>query len=263
MPAEVACAEGTLPELVAELTSRDYLLRDPSDDPRPYADPTDALRHARRAASAIAIGDLDSARRAAERFGYQLVEFFDNERRQTYLLLREDLAATGECRGWGAYLFNPMATFNAVVEAPHPLGDSKTTPIAARVFAAGARGLLIAGAHRDKADLPDLVSSVFHQVHSAWIGPHAGTTSVQVHGFAAYKHDFPDDAAVILSTGGGQTPATLVSLDEAFDRADLPAYVYNRLPSASDANRRLNGSSPGERFRSLAATKNLQGRYAR
>ncbi|TWT78243.1 hypothetical protein Pla123a_10340 [Posidoniimonas polymericola] len=254
---------GTLPELVERLTSHDYLLQHPSQDSRPYVEPGDALRLARRAASLMAVGELQQAAVTAAQIGYELVDFHDTESRNRYFVLREDLASIEQLRGWGAYLLNPAPKFNTLVEAPHPLGDSETAPLAARVFESGARGLLIAGAHRKKADLPDFVESVFHQVHSAWMGGQTLLPVLQVHGFAARKHDFPKDAQLILSTGGGSVTKELLKLDERLDEHGFPSYVYNTLDPTSNRNRRVNGDSAGSRFRSLAATKNVQGQHAR
>ena len=197
---------------------------------------------------------------------YELVVLHDRQTDQKYFLLRENLARVGEPRGWGAYLFNPSATVNVIVEAPHPLGDEHSAEIAAQVFANGARGLLIAGAHRRKADLPDLVSSVFHQVHIAWTGGDFGagpTPAVQVHGYGGFRHDFPADTQVVLSTGDGQITETLLALDRAFDNAGLASYVFNRLSPTSKRNYAVNGQQSGGRFWTLAATKNEQGKQLR
>jgi len=248
---------------VDELTSREYTLRKPSEDERPYEDPNDALRDARHAAASLAVGDLEAAAKAASAIAYELLEFYDTDAHRTYYLLREDLAKLPAARGWGAYLLNPDPKFHALIEAPHPIDDSKTAPLAAGVFEAGARGLLLATAHRQKADVPDLVESVFHQVHSAWIGGQALLPVLQIHGFLASKHDFPSGAEVILSTGGGQVIKELKALDKRFDEQGFPGYVYNELDPESPNNRQVNGDSPGERFWSLAATKNEQGKHAR
>lgn len=264
----VSQMSGTLLGLVDELTSRDYLLRKPSEDDRPYVDPSEALGQFRRAAMSLAIGDLENAATAAEKIQYELVDFYDQESKQNYYLLRENLNQLETVRGWGAYLLNPQPTINAIVEAPHPLGDPNTATIATRIFAAGARGFLLAGAHRRKADLPDLPGSPFHQVHTAWIGgdyadPSTQIPALQVHGYAEHRHDFPSDAEVILSTGGGQLIDPLVKLDHRFDKRGFPSYVYNRLEKSAPRNQGVNGDSAGTRFWSLAATKNEQGKVSR
>lgn len=260
---EVRQESGSLQELVDQLTSKQYLLHCPTSDKRPFVKPHEELRFARRAANLLAVGEVAPAAKAASRFGYEVVEFCDTQTRQQYYLLREDLSSVNEPRGWGAYLLNPSPAFNTLVEAPHPLGDSKTVPLAAEVFAAGARGLLIAGAHRDKADLPDFVESIFHQVHAAWVGSSGLFPVLQIHGFAGYKHDFPKDAQLVLSTGCGQVPEELIELDKQMDHHGFPSYVYNTLDPASRRNKRVNGDTPGKQFRMLAATKNVQGQHAR
>ncbi len=209
------------------------------------------------------MGEVEKAAIAADKIAYELVEFHDTQANRRYYLLREDLSQIETLRGWGAYLLNAEPEFNALVEAPHPLGDSNTAPLAATVFSNGARGLLIAGAHRKKADLPDFVESVFHQVHSAWVGSQALLPVLQIHGFAGFKHDFPRDAQMVLSTGGGRLSQELIELDTRFEEQGFNSYVYNTLDPKSRTNVRVNGDSPGHRFRPLAATKNEQGRHAR
>lgn len=260
---QVERISGTVRELVDELTSREYTLRKPSDDERPYEEPGEALREARHAAASLAVGDLESAAKAAGAIAYELLEFYDTDAKCTYYLLREDLEKLPAARGWGAYLLNPEPKFNALVEAPHPIDDSKTAPLAAGVFEAGARGLLLSTTHRDKADVPDLVASVFHQVHSAWIGGQTLLPVLQIHGFLARKHNFPSGADVILSTGGGRVTGELKALDRRFEESGFRGYVYNELRPDSSQNREVNEDAPGARFWSLAATKNEQGKHAR
>ena len=58
-------------------------------------------------------------------------------------------------RGWGSYIINPHSKVDALVEAPHPFADAHTPEIGGRVFAeCEAKGFLLAGAHRAKADVP-------------------------------------------------------------------------------------------------------------
>ncbi|MCA9239180.1 MAG: hypothetical protein KDA37_03230 [Planctomycetales bacterium] len=254
---------GALDQLIKQLTSQAYLLRHPATDKRPFVQPEEELRYARRAASYLMVGEVEEAAEAAYEFKYELIEYHDTDAGARYYVLREDLSRIETARGWGAFLLNPEPEFEALIEAPHPLGDSNSAQLASRVFAEGARALLIAGAHRKKADLPDFEESVFHQVHASWIGGNKTMPVLQVHGFAAYKHNFPEDAQLILSTGGGQVIEELQHLDSQFDRHGFPCYVYNTLDPRSKENKKVNGDAPGDQFRSLAATKNEQGKQVR
>src|SRR5690606_5583420 len=121
----------------------------------------------------------------------------------------------------------------------------------------------LAGAHRAKADVPDLVDSIFHQVHVAWIGPFAQVTAWQIHGFLSAKHPFPQDAKVVASTGDGAIVPEIAALDTVLEEKGVPSYAFNRLPASAHENKRINGGEPGLTFTSLAATKNEQGRLSR
>ena len=120
----------------------------------------------------MAWGDVRAAARQAEKLDYEVVEFQDEQTKKPYFVLRENLAVVETIRGWGSYIINPHSNVDALVEVPHPFADMHTPEIGGRVFVeCEAKGYLLAGAHRAKADVPDLVDSVFHQVHTAWIGP--------------------------------------------------------------------------------------------
>src|SRR5690606_14694620 len=125
------------------------------------------------------------------------------------------------------------------------------------------KALLIAGAQRDKADVPDLINSVFHQVHVAWSGTLGRVATWQIHGFALEKHPFPENARAILSTGAGDVPGEIVQLKTELANRGLPGYVFNHLEPSAELNMEVNDGTPGFRFRSLAATKNEQGRHVR
>lgn len=255
---------GRLAELIARLASRDYVLGEPSRDGRPYADPSKVLNAFRHVASAMAWGDVRAAARQAAKLDYEVVEFTDAETKKPYLVLREDLGAVETIRGWGSYILNPHSRVDALVEAPHPLADAHTPEIGGQVFAeCEAKGFLLAGAHREKADVPDLVDSVFHQVHAAWIGPLAQVTAWQIHGFASGKHAFPRGAQVVTSTGDGEIAPEVAALDTVLEERGLTSYVFNELPADAAENRELNGDIPGVTFSSLAGAKNEQGRLSR
>src|SRR5690606_31539955 len=151
----------------------------------------------------------------------------------------------------------------ALIEAPHPIDDAHSASVAAMVFAKGAKGLLVAGAQRDKADVPDLINSVFHQVHVAWCGTLGKVAAWQIHGFAIEKHSFPENAQAVLSTGGGDVPGELVELKNKLHSRGMPGYVFNELEPTDDLNIEVNEGTPGFRFKSLAATKNEQGKHLR
>jgi hypothetical protein len=261
---EIKTERGRLQELIARLASSEYVLGEPLVDPRPYVDPTPILHGFRHLAAALAWGNVQDAAVEAAKLDYQIVKFVDAATERNYYVLREDLSRHPTSRGWGSYILSPDSQVNVLVEVPHPIADAQTPEIGGAVFErADAKGFLLAGAHRLKADVPDLVDSIFHQVHTAWVGPNATNAAWQIHGFASYKHEFPDNVQVIASTGDGAIRPELAVLDEKLEREGFGAYVFNERPVHSSANRRLNGDVSGVIFSSLAATTNEQGRQSR
>ena len=260
---DVPVETGSLRSLVTELTSEKYLLRDPIDDQRPYVEPEEALPTVRRVATMMDQGEIQQAAELAEEIDMEVVRFEDEWTEEQYLVLREEVDEPEDTRGWGAYVLNPNAEEPAIVEAPHPLGDSESVKVATMVFEEGAKGLLIAGAHREKADVPDRVDSVFHQVHVAWTGVAGQVAAWQIHGFALRKHPFPSNAKAILSTGDGAVTQPLLELDRKLEAKGIESYVFNHLPANSPTNQQVNEGAPGVKFRPLAATQNEQGRHLR
>jgi hypothetical protein len=260
----IAKESGRFCDLVERLSSEEFVLGSPGRDDRQYVDPTPVLNSFRHMAAALAWGDVRAAARQAAKLGYEVIEFTDVDTNREYYVLRENLAAIEALRGWGSYVVNPQSKVDAIVEVPHPLADMHTPEVGGQIFAeCEARGLLLAGAHRDKADVPDLVDSIFHQVHAAWIGPLAQVTAWQIHGFAAPKHKFPVGTQVVTSTGDGSVVPAITALDTTLDERGMTSYVFTELDSAHDDNKQVNGEVPGVTFRSLAAAKNEQGRLSR
>lgn len=260
---EIKTERGRIQELIARLASSEYVLGEPRVDPRPYVDPTPALHAFRHLAAALAWGDVKDAAIEAAKLDYELIKFIDAATERRYYVLRENRSG-GVLRGWGSYILNPDSQVNVIVEAPHPIADAQTPEIGGAVFElADAKGFLLAGAHRLKADVPDLVDSIFHQVHTAWVGPNATNAAWQIHGFASYKHGFPENVQVIASTGDGSIRPELAVLNEKLEQEGLGTYVFNESPVHSSDNRQLNGDVPGVTFSALAATTNEQGRHLR
>jgi hypothetical protein len=255
---------GRLQKLVAKLASSDYVLGEPALDARPYIEPEPALNAFRHLAATLFWGDVrDAARKAAE-LDYELFKFVDVRTEREYYVLREDLDRVKSLRGWGSYIVNPAARVEAVVEVPHPVADAQTPEIGGAVFEkAAARGFLLAGTHRLKADVPDLVDSIFHQVHMAWVGPAAQVAAWQIHGFASYKHSFPKGAHMVASTGDGAIVPELETLNAVCEDQGMVSYVFNEQPAESPVNKRINEGVPGVTFASLAARTNEQGRMSR
>ena len=237
----------------------------------------------------LANGNLAEAQATATGLNFEIVEIDDsdgndpNSTNNVYYALRD---TTAEPRGWGTYIVNPTATTDALVEVPHPLHDANTWQIGSEVFRrSGARGFLLAGAHRhvngtpagDKygeADVAHRRNSIFHQVHLAWSGSRAANTAWQIHGFDLQNHvgneanKMPEGTAAVLSGGNKLISDEIVQLDsrldamladEFSDEQPPRSYAFHENDPRGDVvNKNGNVVEPGTRFSNLGATLNVQ-----
>lgn len=236
-----------------------------------YIHPTAAQRQAfSKLAHALAAGDLASANAEAAALDYEVVRFADAGSGTEILGLREKLVDGRPKRGWGSFFLNLRAQRPALIEVPHIRFELKAAAIGARVFLeTRSFGLLINGAHRNAngdgaADVAALDDSIFLEVHRAWTGGKPPRMAVQIHGWSRTSRTiFPPDARIVISSGDGGVNDDAVRFDAAFESQGLPCYAYNTLEPGDARNVRVNGAAAGRDFRSLAATRNKQGRFTR
>ena len=190
-------------------------------------------------AGAMGGGDLRGARRLAAALGYALV-LYDDVVTGRQLLVACDASEPG--RGWDAILVDPEGD-DVLVEVAHPGSDLRTTEVGVAVFReTRARALLVAGAHRyawkdarcDAARAPD---TPFDLAHRALL---PARCVIQPHGFHREDGDYP---AIVLSAGAAPPPPGLAAVRRGFEEAGFEAGLWEG----------------GDRYRSLAATKNRQG----
>jgi len=235
-----------------------------------YMAPNSSQRTAFRAlATSVMAGSYTTAATQAEALGYELVDFYDTETSHEYYLLREHLNAQGKQNlGWGNYIWNPVPRSDVLVEAPHPLYDSKTPAFAIDVFEGIiGRGFLMAGAHRNQdgsiygiANVVSQWNSIFEAVHETWMS--ATTLPVQIHGFDYDKHtQYPLGTDAVLSNCYGAVQQPHIDIDQALEAAGFKSYVYNTLPANSPLNILVNDGVPGSTFSDLSANYNVQGQY--
>jgi hypothetical protein len=224
----------------------------------------------RQLAGEILAGDEAGADLLAGPLGYELVRYTDQTTAAIYLGVREILVGGLQTVGWGSYFVNLAFDEDVLVEAPHPLFDTNTPEIAARVFRdAGARGFLMAGAHRNAngvgtADVAHLATSVFQEVHEVFNGPSALTTAYSIHGFDADNYPtYPVGIDVVASNGDGGIGQTIVDLDATFEGGGLAFYAYNTLAANDPLNQTVNGGLAGTTFSDLGGTTNKQGVFSR
>ena len=226
------------------------------------------------AAAALFAGNLSVAETNAAALDYQLIIFTHASDQRTFLALRSREANGVPTKPWGTYFVNTNPALNAIVGAPHPINDLRSPLLAAEIFLkSGARGLLIAGAHRNAngsntADPGNLTNTIFHAVHEAWNGANAENTQWQIHGYAPANHPgFPSNCLAVLSTGVNNTnvmSTNIVILDQHLEWNAIKAYAYNdALATNNPFNLAVNEGVAGTNFDGLAATHNVQGKYSR
>ena len=184
----------------------------------------------------------------------------------TYFGLQE--SNTGADRkGWGSFLLRQGDARNALLEVPHPLADINTPSIGAQAFVGSdARGLLIAGAHRNAngqgtADVAHLTESIFQEVHQSFFENATDLSAWQIHGFDVDLHpEFPAGIDAVISSGTGSVTEFVLGLDQRIDdlAGDWTSYVHNTLDIDAPLNIATNENLAGSVFSSLAGTTNVQ-----
>lgn len=180
---------------------------------------------------------------------------------QVFLLRSDDDQHFG-----GTFIFNRNYKRNLVIEVPHPVFDANTLEIGLEMFLQlGARGLLIAGTHRNasheesscsvpktrknpyrKSDVAHFDDAWFHLAHQALSDADDDTFFLSVHGFSK-KDDVPYDYVIGNGTmfsddKRGYSSRLAKNLDKAFG-ADVAI-------SCNDSDMEL-----------YCGASNLQGRY--
>ena len=220
-------------------------------------------------ADTLLAGDVAASDSQAGSLGYQVIEYTDTVSSGVYHGLREQTAG-GVQKGWGSFFVNLDFHADALVEVPHPLFDTNSWDVGAKVFRdAGARGFLMAGAHRnangtDTADVANRSESIFQEVHESWVGTGPVTDVWQIHGFDIDNHtSFPSGTDVVLSNGDGSVSSEVIDLDARFEANAFLSHVYNTLSSTNSVNVQVNGGVNGGTFSGLAAMGNRQGIHSR
>ncbi len=208
--------------------------------------------------------DLNQLVPLAQSLDYDVIRLSDAG--STYFGLQE--SNTGADRkGWGSFLLRQGDASNALVQVPHPLNDINTPSISAQAFVdSNARGLLIAGAHRNAngqgtADVAHLTESVFHEVHQSFVENASDLSVWQIHGFNIDLHpEFPAGIDAVISSGTGSVTEFVLGLDQRIDNlpGDWTSHTYNTLNLNDPLNIATNEDLAGSTFSSLAATTNIQ-----
>ena len=253
-----------------------------------YVTPTPPQLIALRSlAQLIKKDEVAAAQCEADKLGYELVLFTDTRNGKIYRLLREKLATTDKL-GWGSYVYDRQGR-SRLVEAPHPKSDVNTPQLAIEVFReAGAKGYLMAGAHRlanggiesnplaQLANVAAHIDSMFYVFHEEWSSDDNQfddqTLPIQIHGFAIGNHtNFPSLTQAVISNGDGFVRGPHYDLDEALDTNGLLSFAWAK--TVSNADSRINctntthpcntSSQDGDIFIDVGGNYNVQGSYTR
>ena len=240
-----------------------------------YVAPTGAeWAQFKTAAQALWTGNAAAAEANAASLDYHLIVFTHTNTATTLLGLRARETNGAPTKPWGTFFVNTNSAATVLIEAPHPQNDLRSPLLAAEIFLkSGARGFLLAGAHRNAngmntADPGNLTNTIFHAVHEEWSGVNGENTGWQIHGFAIANHPgFPSNTLAVLSTGVDVTnvmSTNIVLLDEQLEWNALKSYAYNDALAATNVlNVLVNEGVAGTNFDGLAATHNVQGKYSR
>ncbi len=98
----------------------------------------------------VLLQNYDQANTQAQQLDYELVAYTDTVSANLYYVLRETYPISSPlATGGGIYIFQPSATYNVAIHAPHPKFDSFTNKEAISAFMkSDVRYFMMAGAHR-------------------------------------------------------------------------------------------------------------------
>ncbi len=219
-------------------------------------------------ANALISLDIDTALNKASDINYELVRFVDTPTQQVLYGLREKHIDNYPMRGWGSYFINVSYKTDALIEIPHILFDLFSEEIGAKVFLmSAARGVLIAGAHRNAngtgtADVCNPIKSIFQEVHKAWVL--SKTKTWQIHGFSiSTKSKLPVITQSVLSSGQSNVSTEVLDLSKRMNNRGFLTHIYNKLSGSALLNQLVNQNVAGTAFSHLGATENVQGIYCR
>ncbi len=217
-------------------------------------------------------GNTTNVLTEATALNYDLVLYTDTAGGNiSYYLLTEKAA---NAKGQGFYIFNPSGTRNLILEAPHPLYDTDSDLVAARVLReTSAKALFVAGTHRcadseastcsgtttvcgsDEAfrisDPAHFICNFFEAAHEAINDASDPPTFLQIHGFTQSSTE-PD---AILSDGVSHTAS------QSDVVLQLMSNLNTQLATKSGGDGVASCQSSTSPSTQLCATDNVQGRY--
>ncbi len=232
------------------------------------------------AVQALVDEDVPAAQTAAALVDYEVVLFHDSG--QADELLWGLFPVAGNTDGRGYFFVRPQATVrrDLVLEAPHPINDSRSAVLTAQIFRESrARAFAFAGAHRCsntglfsgcsgvtdacadteqgflESDMAHTPTSFFHAFHEVTSIETADTITVQVHGFSSDSTD-PEFS---VSDGTNDDTNVLLHLANGF-AAELEARIAAAVAPATPAKDGNSCNRVGD-LDLKCGTVNTQGRF--
>jgi hypothetical protein len=130
--------------------------------------------------------------------------------------------------GGGHYVFNPGASGNDLVQAPHRYFDGKTKPLALKIFASPQLMSISWNTHhRREIDMVHHAPSMMMALTEAWVETTKQGSLIQLHGFTPLKRKTASGKAslIIVSEGVDKPSKKHKVLTACFNRL-WPATLY-------------------------------------
>jgi len=227
-------------------------------------------------------GNYELAHSSAQQLDYELVVYTDTVSAKSYYILKEiNPIPSPLANGGGTYIFQPSATYNVAIHAPHPKYDRNTNIGAISTFlASDVRYFMLAGAHRRSHPEPstcqnfsdyrpsDAVHNTahyFYAAHKAMEDFDNKIHYIELHGYSGSSFD------TIVSqcdTGGNSAVANMSDTRPDDDAAEHT--LLHSLESVMNAGTEIKAciystildTGPNDKYtRSLGGTTNTLGRY--
>ena len=180
--------------------------------------------------------NYDQANTQAQQLDYELVAYTDTVSSKLYYVLREtNLIPSPLANGGGIYIFQPSATYNVAIHAPHPRADTNTNLEAISAFMkSDVRYFMMAGAHRRSHPEPstcqnfsdyrpsDAVHNTahyFYMAHKAMEDFDNTIHYIELHGFGSSSFE---TIASQCDTGGN---LTVVNISETISDNDAAEHT--------------------------------------
>lgn len=257
-PREIQKKSGSLTELV-ERASTNQIKKDSNLFRVPTAGHLKAWNFIIESIFKNRLADADSMIRQLS-FPYEISLFTDTTSKREYVVLEEAYPLKA---GWGFFVFDTKTKNPLVLEIPHPVFDARTEFEGIDAFLqTGARGYLLAGAHRRAntqdtlctqpkssnedanypvSDVAHAVTTPFHAVHESLVKLLPATVAVQLHGMG--ERDVCRNA--FISTGTPTVTSTSKRLFSCLTKSGVDAEIFD-----------------GKTTCPLTAQSNVQGRFS-